>query len=406
MRNGLREWYEGSITVTIRGKRFERLINLAVRDGLQIWNIQRLGSDAGRFDILIRDYFRLRPLLKETGCRSHVEKRTGLPFWVVRMRMRAGFTAGVMLFFIGLYMLSSFVWTVEVQGTHNISTYEIKKAAESVGVKPGAWKLRLKEPISLQQELLSKIPGASWVAVQIDGTKAIIQVVEKEVHEKQAAEGPRHLIAKKKAVVHSIFAESGKSIVSINQFVNKGQVLISGIIGKDDRLALVPAKGSVEGEVWYVSDVTVPLTRTRYAYTGESVSQHYLLAGPYAIQLWPFEKHTLKRFEKQEKRFQPSYKEFSLPVGWRTETLREMQPVVQKITRDEAIDIGKKFASQDVLKQAGKNASIREEKVLHAKEENGKVYLRIHYTVIEEIAEEQPIVSLPPAPSKDKQKPN
>ncbi|MCK9907372.1 sporulation protein YqfD, partial [Microbacteriaceae bacterium K1510] len=70
---------------------------------------------------MIRDYFRLRPFLRETGCRTHVEQREGLPFWLIRMRKRSGFALGAFLFLFGLYMLSSFVWNVEVQGTHHIA---------------------------------------------------------------------------------------------------------------------------------------------------------------------------------------------------------------------------------------------------------------------------------------------
>ncbi|MFP3513385.1 sporulation protein YqfD, partial [Peribacillus sp. SIMBA_075] len=102
------------------GKRFERMLNMAVRDGIRIWNIRRDGLEESRCDILIRDYFRLRPLLKETGCRSHVERRDGLPFWLLRLRRRSGLAIGAALFFIGLYMLSTFVWSVEVSGTKMI----------------------------------------------------------------------------------------------------------------------------------------------------------------------------------------------------------------------------------------------------------------------------------------------
>jgi similar to stage IV sporulation protein len=55
-------------------------------------------------------------------------------------------------------------------------------------------------------------------------------------------------------------------------------------------------------------------------------------------------------------------------------------------------------ARADVLKKAGEDARIKDEKVLHVKEESGKVYLSLHYAVIEEITAEQPIVPLPQAP--------
>ncbi len=406
MRNMMKEWINGHITITIRGRRFERLINMAVRDGLHLWNIRKHGSDLGQCEILVSDYFRLRPLLRETGCRVHVEKRDGLPFWLIRMRLRAGFTLGVLLFLIGLYMLSSFVWSVEVMGTHQISEAEVTKAAEKIGIKPGAWKVKLKEPQIMQRQLLGLLPKASWVGVQIQGTKAIIQVVEKNEPAPKPQLSPRHLIARKKAVIHSILAEAGKPMVSVNQFVDKGQVLISGIIGNDQRQSLVAARGKVQGEVWYLSNVAVSTTQARYNMTGARLKVHYLLAGPYAIRVWPFRFEPFASAEKSEERYLLDVAGFRFPVGWKVETLSETRPQTRTLTREEAVEIGKRFARHDVLKRAGGDASVKEEKVLHVKEENGKVYLSIHYAVIEDIAEERPLVALPPAPPQDADTPN
>ncbi|MBO8164104.1 MAG: sporulation protein YqfD [Brevibacillus sp.] len=398
MRNVLKEWTEGHVTIAVRGKRFERLINMAVREGFYIWNIRRRSPEEGECDILVRDYFRLRPLLRETGCRCRVVRREGMPFWLIRMRLRPGFTIGIFLFFLGLYMLSSLIWSVEIVGARNIPAEELQQAASKIGIKPWAWKVKLKEPQYLQQQLLAMVPDASWIGVELKGTKAIIQVVEKEQPEPPKMYSPRHLIAKKKAVIHRIQAEAGKTVVKVNQFVDKGQVLISGVIGSGGRQALVAARGRVEGEVWYVVNVSVPLTQTRYSYTGEQQSRYSLLAGEYAIRLWPLRPEPFERFKHSEERAYLGYGDFRLPLGWKKETLYAVEEQKQKRSREEAIALAKRIAQHDVLKKAGEDARIKDEKVLHTKEEDGKVYLSVHYAVIEDITEEQPIVTLPPAP--------
>ncbi|NGQ94115.1 sporulation protein YqfD [Brevibacillus sp. SYP-B805] len=398
MRNLMKEWLKGHITITIRGKRFERLLNLAVREGIQLWNIRRIAPDIGKCDIWIRDYFRLRPLLRQTGCRSHVERREGLPFWLIRLRMRAGFTLGAVLFLVGLYMMSTFVWRVEIRGAQQIPAYQVQQAAEKVGIKEGAWKAKLKETKVLQRELLNLLPQASWIGVELNGTKAIIQVVERQTQEPEKPLGPRNLIAKKRAVVHSIVAEAGKSMVRVNQFVDKGQVLISGVLGNETRQALVAARGKVEGEVWYVSNVSVPTTRTQYHLTGQQQELYYLVLGSYAVRLWPFEAQSYAQSRTTEERYQAGYAQYALPIVWKKVIQQEMAVEKKEIGRDEAVETAKRFARMDVLSRAGKGAIIQDEKVLHVKTENGKVYLSIHYSVIEDIAAEQPIVARPPVP--------
>lgn len=401
MRNGLREWVDGHITITVRGKRFERLLNMAVRDGIRIWNIRRVGSEMSRCDILIRDYFRLRPLLKETGCRSHVEQRDGLPFWLLRMRRRSGLAIGAFLFFIGLYMLSSFIWSVEVSGTKHIDPQRVIRAAEQIGIKEGAWKVKLKEPLLLQKELMSLLPETTWIGIEMKGTKVLLQVVEKEEPVLPLPTSPRHLVAKKRAVIHKILPEVGKSQVTNNQVVEKGQVLISGIIGNDSRQQAVSARGKVQGEVWYVSDTSVPLTQTHYRLTGEKQEQQYLLIGSYAVQIWPWKKQVFALSQSSEERFVPSYAGFTSPVGWKTVTELETQSVKEQMSAEEATELAKRFAREDILQKAGKDAFIQDEKVLHVTSENGKVYVSIHFSVIEDIAVEQPLVGLPQTPANN-----
>jgi len=401
MRFGLKEWTEGYVTITVRGKRFERFLNMAVREGLRVWNIRRVAAETCRCDILIADYFRLRPFLRETGCRSHVEQREGLPFWLVRLRRRSGLAIGAVLFLVGLYMLSSFVWTVEVTGTKQMSPQKVLNAAEEIGIKEGAWKVKLKEPLVLRKELMSLLPEASWIGVTIQGTKVTLNVVEKDDPVKPIVLGPRHLVAKKRAVIHTILPESGRSQVKVNQFVEKGQVLISGIIGSDQRQQVVAARGTIKGEVWYRSDASVPLKQTQFRLTGEQLEQQYLVVGPYAVQLWPWNKQSFAQYESEESRFMPSYAGYTSPIGWKQITQTEVVQNEVELSVEDAIAYAKRFTREDILRKAGKDAVIQEEKVLHARTENGKVYVSIHFSVIEDIAVEQPIAGFPQSPALD-----
>ena len=84
----------GYVRIQIRGKDCERLIHPMVEGGFSIWDI-RTGKD-GKLElfILIKDFFRLRPLLKRTGCRVHVLERFGLPFFMDKIGRRKVFFGG------------------------------------------------------------------------------------------------------------------------------------------------------------------------------------------------------------------------------------------------------------------------------------------------------------------------
>jgi hypothetical protein len=65
--------------------------------------------------------------------------------------------------------------------------------------------------------------------------------------EKIEALSPRSLVAKKKAMVAKIYVEKGQPEVQVNDYVKKGQVLVSGLIGKEDNKKSIAAVGEVLG---------------------------------------------------------------------------------------------------------------------------------------------------------------
>ncbi len=73
-----------------------------------------------------------------------------------------------------------------------------------------------------------------------------------------------------------MFVEEGKAVVNIHDIVQEGQLLVSGLIGKEGETLQVPAKGEVWGETWYKSDVILPLKSTFQVYNGNEKSKYYL----------------------------------------------------------------------------------------------------------------------------------
>jgi similar to stage IV sporulation protein len=259
----------GYVLIEIRGQGLERLINRFVEKRIYVWDIRFHEENRAELYIVLKDFFRLRPLLKETGSRVHVLKRFGTPFVLDKIEKRKFFAMGIACFVIGLYLLSSIVWQVRVEGNERISTTEILQAARQEGIYKLQWKFRLKESAVLSKSLQGKLSGAAWVGVEVQGTHVVIKVVEAVIPEKPQLLSPRHLVASKSAMIISIFADKGRPLVKPNMYVRKGDILISGILGDELNQQTVVAKGEVKGLVWYTPKVEVPLVRQYKVYTGE-----------------------------------------------------------------------------------------------------------------------------------------
>lgn len=382
----------GYVTVTIRGRELEELLNRAVIQGYSLWNIRRTGVREAQADILIRDFFRLRVLLKETGCRTRVEKRWGLPFFLGRLERRKFFVAGLIGFLAGLYLLSSVIWQVKVEGNETIPTHEILQAAQTQGIKPYQWKFRLKPLDELARGLHGQLPSVSWVGVERQGTRILIRVVESSNPDKRELLSPRNLVASKSAVVTEVTSTKGKPLVQPDRYVRKGDVLISGIIGDETNSQVVPAEGKVKGIVWYESKLEIPLTRQFKTYTGENYGKFYLVFGSRALQITGYGEKGYVTYEAESDRKTLGWRQYALPFGWIKETVRETKEEAAPMDESFARMAGLERAKADILMKAGEEARFVSYQVLQDRVENGKVLMNVLFQVEEMIAEEQTIV--------------
>lgn len=286
----------GFVTLHVTGPQVERFINVISEAGIVIWDV-RPAEGGASLKLLLNDFYVLRPILKKTGCRMHVTGRSGLPFLMARLWKRKFFGMGILIFGIMLFMLSTMVWSIRVEGNEKIASEDILAAARQEGVYPFQWIWRLDEPDKLSKGLLAQLPGVSWIGVQRTGTSIKIQVVESKQPDIKPLLSQRHLISRTDAVVTEIYAEQGRPVVARNSRVKKGDILISGALGDEENVQYVVAKGEVKGLVWHEYNIEVPLTTTNSSYTGERKDRTYLVLGKWAIQLWGYGDSPLRNHE-------------------------------------------------------------------------------------------------------------
>lgn len=388
------KWWKGVVTVQVRGGAPEELINRALAGGLGLFAIRWTSDGKLEFKLSVSDFFRLRPYLKGTGCRVHVTERTGLPFWLVKAERRIWFSGGMILFFAIIFLLSTLVWRIDVEGNVKLSEEQILEAARQEGLYPLQWSFKLPNTDVISKRLVNALPGTAWIGVEKKGTKVTIQVVELTVPEKRQLNSPRNLIASTDAVVTQIIAEMGKPIVKKNEKVKKGQVLITGVLGSGDQSRTIVAKGEVRGLVWHDFEIEVPLTQKVKVYTGEKKVKWYAVFGSRALQVSGFGKTPFASKETIRHEERVSWRNWSLPVGRMKETIMETRLDERTLSLEEAKSIGLNQAKAYIIDKAGNDAVILNEIVLHEKADNGKVYMKVNFEVEQSIVEEMPLVQM------------
>ncbi|WP_078545566.1 sporulation protein YqfD [Litchfieldia alkalitelluris] len=393
MKNGWMNFFSGSVQVKVTGKGMERFLNECVRRKIDIWSVKRLGTESFSFFIHLKDIKLIRPIIRQSECKLSFMDRKGLPFLIRKSILNSGFVIGAVLFFIVIIILSNMVWGIEIKGAKPDTEYLVMKELEGMGIKKGKMQFTIMNVEDIQRSLTDNIDQITWVGVELRGTTYHFQVVEKNQPDPPEYFSPRNIVSRKKAVITEIFVEEGKPLVKMNDYVEKGELLVSGEIGEGgEKPRYVPARATIFGETWYKSTVEVELTTKFNVFTGNYKSKHYLQIGSLSIPIWGFGKHEFAEYREEEKDRNVRFLKWELPIGYKNVTIREEEERERVYTVDEAIEVGKKVGQNHLEDRLADDARVKSEKVLRQTTNNGKVKLEIYYNVIENIVTTIPLV--------------
>lgn len=392
MKNHWMHFLNGSVKVAIRGKGTERFINECVRRGIVVWNVKKQGSYTLTFSMYLKDISKVRAVVRKSDCKLRFIGRKGFPFLFQKALHNSGFLIGAISFIIIITLLSNMVWGIKVEGAKPETEHLILKELKKLGVEKGKFQFFIEDNESLQRHLSDSINDITWIGVELNGTTYHFQVVEKNQPEPPERYSPRNLVAKKKATITSLFVEEGKPVVKKYDFVNKGDLLVSGKIGKEGQEVYVPARGKIFGETWYKSKVKVEISTKLNVMTGNNKNKHYISLGKFHIPIWGFTNPDFKELKTETQQKHIKFFKWELPIAYVKKTLRETEEVTREYTMDEAIEAGKRIGRNHLEKQLDNDAEIIGEKVLRQTTNNGTVILEIKYNVIENIVTTIPLV--------------
>lgn len=330
----------GYVIFTGEGGFYERFINLAARNNINIWDMSVIDGKIKGFTT-VKGYKMLRHTAKKSGVKIRVSKRRGLPFFIHAHRHRSGLAAGAAIFFISLYLLSSHIWFIDVKGNDKISSDEVVRQFEELGVKIGM-KADDINAVLLQTLAYESYPEYSWLAVNVKGSTATIEVREREekpyVVDKNK---PCNIVAKTDGVIIRLEPYVGKREVEDGYPVLRGEMLINGITQNEDKSSVLRhAQGRCIASTRYTIESFVPFGREIYAFNGKNSSKYslYFLGRiiPLGVLRQPGE-----NYKSYVKKSFLTVDGVRLPFGLIKEQNKAYGKTTQTLSRDEAAILAK-----------------------------------------------------------------
>ena len=267
------------------------MLNLCSARGIEFWDVRWIDDTALSFCVARGDLRALRRAAEGCGAEVSIERTAGTPFFFARLRRRHALFAGGILCAALLLVNSLFIWDFEVTGNETVPTETILHALREHGVHRGTFIYSFRSQ-DICNRVLPELKDLCWVAVNVRGCKAYVQVRERvRAPERVNESEPTNVIAAKPGLITKVRALDGEKRVLPGTSVQQGQLLIAGVVdtGGTEKPSVttrfLAGKGEVWARTWYDLTVRVPLTYEKKVYTGKEKRSHTLIWGENRLKI-------------------------------------------------------------------------------------------------------------------------
>lgn len=368
----------------VTGEETLRFVNLCRNNGIELRHLVRR-ENAIQMEIDAKNFKKLRPLVRKTHVKIHILNRHGPAFFFYRHKRRWWFLLGMTVFAGMIYMLSLFVWQIDIDGNRKYTDALILQALAQMDVKTGCRKSEIDLP-EIEEELRIMYNEITWVSASIAGTKLQIELREGDLKISGSSGGgqtgnvkrvenrennpktqngesetdlPANLVADEDAIITNLVVRRGTAAVRYGDEVKKGDVLIEGkvyIYNEDETLKKVDyltAEGDVFGKYQELYEKHYQRKHEERSYTGKNYRELgvAIVGKSFCLPVWEnilkkqLEENTLSEVWSWKKQFRLT-PTFYLPFALEYTEYVPYENVVEEYT-DEVI---KKMAEEELQK--------------------------------------------------------
>ena len=368
----------------VTGEETLRFVNLCRNNGIELRHLVRR-ENAIQMEIDAENFKKLRPLVRKTHVKIHILNRHGPAFFFYRHKRRWWFLLGMTVFAGMIYILSLFVWQIDIDGNSKYTDALILQALSQMNVRTGCRKSEIDLP-KIEEELRIMYNEITWVSASIAGTKLQIELregdlkisgssgggktgnvkrVENRENNSKTQNGesetdlPANLVADEDAIITNLVVRRGTVAVRYGDEVQKGDVLIEGkvyIYNEDETLKKVDyltAEGDVFGKYQELYEKHYQRKHEVRSYTGKNYRELgvAIVGKSFCLPVWEnilkkqLEENTLSEVWSWKKQFRLT-PTFYLPFALEYTEYVPYENVVEEYT-DEVI---KKMAEEELQK--------------------------------------------------------
>lgn len=289
----------------------------------------------------------------------------------------------IFLFLFLINFFSKVVIRIEVIHSNKEIRELVQSTLEDYGVKKGTLKKDYQEIEEIKNKVLNSYKDKiEWLEIESVGMKYIVRIEERIINNLENDNKYCHIVAKKSGIISDITSTTGEILVNNGQYVNEDDILISGEIKFNEEVKNnVCAKGIVLAEVWYTTNVSLPINYSKSKRTGKLRYNLLIRTDKKKHKIF---NSRLKNYETEEKKM------FSLfNITFYKLEEYEIEINDQKYNLEKGVEKALELADKKMKVKLNDNEYIKSRKVLKKSINNSTIDIEIFYIVIEDITKKE-----------------
>lgn len=380
MKNYFFERFKNVVLLEIKGKNLERFIHRLASQNIEILDLRYPKVNTVQIKVYSKDLDKIEEI--KTIYEISVLDTFGM------IKIKKKFNKSRVFFFVlilgicFLYFLSHIIFDIEVVHTDKNLRNLLLKELDNYGVSKRSFKKSFHQLEQIKKEILERHKDTiEWLEIENVGTKYIVRVEERKINQEITETEPRHVVAKKSAILKKIVADSGEVIKNINDYVQEGDIVISGEIKLNEEIKnITRASGKIYGEVWYQTKVEFPYFYKESFRTGKKKTVYTIKFLNFRFELFNFQP-----YQKKEITETTIWKHFLLPFSFVKEVQEEKRVTENIYTEEEAIEKAEELGRKKMEEQLKEGEEILVEKNLKVEIKESKIEVDLFFTVLEDI---------------------
>ena len=288
----------------------------------------------------------------------------------------------VLLSLIMIYIFSHIIFDIRIMSNNKEIVNIIMKELNDFGIKKYHFVKSFNEKEILKKKILNDYKDKiEWLEIDLSGCVYKVNVLERIINKNNKSNVKQNVIASKNAIIKEIRATKGEVVKKVYDYVNKGEVIISGEIKKgEDVKDIVRAEGKVYGEAWYNVRVELPLSYDHKIVTNNCYSS--LTLNVLNKRIFLFHKNKYQNNDITDNIIISSN---IIPISLNKSNICEVSNKKSFYTYDTALDEAMKLSKEYILKQLREDSKILLQKKLKLYEENNIIVVEVFFKVYEDI---------------------